>query len=146
MDTVVELAQKHKSLLLGVKRETEASLQQIEHSLGVTLPEDVRWFLISCGYGPANAIPNIARSVSDTERFRRAVGIPKEYVVLEDRNDSGAVLLDTNSPLGAVLWVDTHALVKVGRQALAPNECEHFPNFASWVACCIEMEADENAT
>ena len=109
--------------MFGAKQETEGSLQKVENLLGVTLPSDVRWFLISCGYGPVNAIPNIVQSVSDTERFRHAVGLPQEYVVLDDRNDAGAVLLNTNSPVGAVLWIDTHALVKVGKQCLSHKEC-----------------------
>lgn len=145
MDTIAELLEKHGGLLKGTRMETEATLQSVESCLRVTLPRDVKWFLQSCGYGPANAIPNIISSVSSTERFRGAVGLPEQYVVLDDRNDAGAVLLDTASPTGAVLWVDTHALSKIGKSSLSPSEADQFGSFVSWVAYCIDNEADETA-
>ncbi|MBT9540216.1 SMI1/KNR4 family protein [Thiobacillus sp.] len=145
MNTIAELLEKHRPLLQGTRMETEATLQSVESRLRVTLPSDVKWFLQSCGYGPANAIPNIVSSVSATERFRCAVGLPAQYVVLDDRNDAGTVLLDTTSPNGPVLWVDTHALPKVGKSPLSPSEAEQFGSFASWVAYCIEVEVDETA-
>ncbi|MBS1162048.1 MAG: cell-wall [Proteobacteria bacterium] len=145
MNTIAELLEKNGSLLQGTRTETEATLQSVESRLRVTLPRDVKWFLQSCGYGPANAIPNIVSSVSTTERFRCAVGLPEQYVVLDDRNDAGAVLLDTASPNGSVLWVDTHALPKVGKSPFSPSEADQFGSFASWVAYCIDIEADETA-
>ena len=145
MNTITELLEKHSSLLQGTRVETEASLRGVESRLRITLPSDVRWFLLSCGYGPANAVPNIVSSVSATERFRSAVGLPEQFVVLDDRNDAGAVLLDTKSPSGSVLWVDTHALPKVGRSALSPNEADQFASFAIWVGFCVESAADETA-
>jgi len=145
MNTIAELVEKHRSLLQGTRVETEANLQSVESRLSITLPAEVRWFLLSCGYGPANAVPNIASSVSATERFRSAVGLPKQFVVLDDRNDSGAVLLDTTSPNGTVLWVDTYALAKVGKSTLSPREADKLASFASWVAYCVESEADETA-
>lgn len=145
MNTIVELLEKHRPLLQGTRMETEATLQNVESHLRVTLPNDVKWFLQSCGYGPANAILNIVSSLSATERFRCAVGLPERYVVLDDRNDAGAVLLDTASPNGTVLWVDTHALPKIGNSPLSPSEADQFDSFASWVAYCIEIEADETA-
>ena len=143
MNTIAELLEKHRSFLQGVRMETEAGLRSVESRLRIKLPSDVRWYLLSCGYGPANAIPNIVSSVSATERFRSAVGLPEQYVVLDDRNDAGAVLLDTTSPKGSVLWVDTHALPKVGKSALSPSEADQFASFASWVGYCVESEADE---
>ncbi len=145
MNTIAELFEKHRSLLQGTRVETEANLQSVESRLRITFPGEVRWFLLSCGYGPANAVPNIASSVSATERFRSAVGLPEQFVVLDDRNDAGAVLLDTTSPNGAVLWVDTHALPKVGKSPLSPSEADQFASFASWVAYCVESESDETA-
>jgi hypothetical protein len=145
MNTIAELLENHRSLLQGTRVETEASLRSVESRLRITLPSDVRWFLLSCGYGPANAVPNIVSSVSATERFRSAVGLPEQYVVLDDRNDAGAVLLDTTSPNGPVLWVDTYALSKVGKSSLSPSEADQFGSFASWVGYCVESEADETA-
>lgn len=145
MNAIAELLEKHRSLLQGTRMETEASLRSVESRLRIKLPGDVRWFLLSCGYGPANAVPNIVSSVCATERFRSAVGLPEQYVVLDDRNDAGAVLLDTTSPNGSVLWVDTHALSKVGKSALSPSEADKFASFVSWVEYCVESEADETA-
>jgi hypothetical protein len=145
MNAIAELLEMHRSLLQGTRMETEASLRSVESRLRITLPGDVRWFLLSCGYGPANAVPNIVSSVSATERFRSAVSLPEQFVVLDDRNDAGAVLLDTTSPDGEVLWVDTHALPKVGKSTLSPSEADKFASFASWVGHCVESEADETA-
>jgi hypothetical protein len=144
MNTIAALLEEHKSLLQGSKVETEEALQSVEARLSVTLPHDIKWFLLSCGYGPVNAIPNITSSVSDTERFRCAVGLPEQYVVLDDRNDAGAVLLDTASPHATILWVNMHALHKVGKGTLSPSEADKFDTFTEWVVYCIESEADES--
>ncbi|HQS75566.1 MAG TPA: SMI1/KNR4 family protein [Gallionellaceae bacterium] len=144
MYTITELFEIFKPVLLGTKQESDTSLQRVESSLDVTLPQDVKWFLTICGYGPTNAIPNINMSVPYTERFRSAVNLPHNYIVIDDRNDGGAVILDTNSHFGAVLWVDTHVLHKLGNEPLSATEADVFPSFVSWVMYCIEDVADES--
>lgn len=146
MNNLQNLAAEHPEYLSGDRKESEVSLSKVETSLQVTLPEDVKWFLKVCGYGQCHAVPNIQSSISDTQRFRRAVSLPNRYVVLDDRNDAGAVLLDTESSKGTVLWVDTQALSKLDTAQLAQSEHDAFPSFAAWVSYCLEEAKDENAT
>lgn len=144
MTTLRQLVEKSPSLFSGAVREDEATLLKLESSLGVSLPPDIRWFWLSCGSGSTDAAPNARSSISDTLRYRSAVALPPNYVVLDDRNDAGTVLLDTLSPNGAVIWGDSHAVEKVGLGSLQPTERYLFPTFANWVGFCIE-QADNAA-
>ena len=143
MPKVAELVATHASLLYGAKRESEESLEKVEAELGVLLPPEVRWLLLECGYGPVHAVSNIRQSVGETHRFRNAVALPHQYVVLEDRDDAGAVLLDTNSSQGRVLWIDTHALHRVKTGKLTAGEADEFNTFSEWVQYCITEALDE---
>lgn len=67
MTTLFDLSVKYPDLLLGQKKETESDLLAVETALNIQLPEDVRWYLLECGYGTVNAIPNIRTSIADPE-------------------------------------------------------------------------------
>jgi len=98
-----------------------------------SLPEDVKWYLLECGYGAVNAIPNIRSSMTDTLRFRDAIGLNPRYVVLNDMGDAGAVLLDTRSESGAVLWVDWRVAGLLPNGVNRSEDCERFESFSAWV-------------
>ncbi|MFC5435986.1 hypothetical protein ACFPME_05415 [Rhodanobacter umsongensis] len=70
------------------------------------------------------------------------MALPHTLVVLEDGSDAGAVLLDTASAVGSVLWVDSHALEKVGREELGRSEHDVYLEFSDWVAYCVEEAQD----
>lgn len=129
----------------GHQKESEASLARIESELQVALPAEFKWFLRVCGYGDCQAVSNLDTSVADTKRFRETIGLPKKYIVLDDRNDSGVVLLDTESPAGTVIWVDTHALLRIAAGTLKEAEQDYFPDFASWVRFCVGEAIDEES-
>lgn len=143
MSSLKDFAFAHEKYCFGRRKETEESFARVEAELQVVLPEEFKWFLRVCGYGECNAVSNLASCVSDTKRFRAAADLPKRFVVLDDRNDAGAILLDTESQAGAVTWIDTHALPRIATDELATTEHDHFPNFASWVRFCVEDIIDE---
>nr|BAJ07072.1 hypothetical protein [uncultured bacterium] len=130
----------------GTIKESESSLREVEEALLVRLPDDLKWFLITCGYSECCPIPNMQESISNTIRFREAVTLPKQYVVLDDRNDTGAILLDTESSAGLVLWIDTHTIDTLKSGFSGPTERDQFPDFASWVSYCLEETKNERAT
>jgi hypothetical protein len=68
--------------------------------------------------------------------------LPQRFVVLEDRGDAGAVLLDTTSEPGLVLWVDSHAVEKVAQGSLNRWESEYFKEFGDWVEYCVQEARD----
>lgn len=75
-------------------------------------------------------------------RYREAVGLPNHFVVLDDRNDSGTVFLDTSSESGAVAWVDAHAVRAFVLGTIQPTEYDAYSNFFEWVADCIRETED----
>ncbi|MGO4154621.1 SMI1/KNR4 family protein [Cupriavidus sp. YAF13] len=133
MASLRELIEQHPDLLMGQKKETEAELRAVETALGVRLPEDVRWLLLACGYGPVLAISNIRESTTDTLRFRAAVGIDPRYVVLNDMGDAGVVLLDTSSESSPVIWADWRVAGCLQSVEARPGDAELFESFAAWV-------------
>jgi hypothetical protein len=143
MSSLSELSVQYPAMLRGSKRESTESLIAVEAALGVLLPGDLKTYLLELGYGRANAIANITRSIEDTERFRRAVKLPPHFVVLDDRNDAGAVLLDCSSTAGRVLWVATFALERLASAKLEAKNLDEFASFSGWVRYCIEELLDE---
>lgn len=140
MRSLQELASEHPDIFREAARESEETLENLEASLGVRLPDDVRWFWRHCGSGLSGAAPSAETSISDTARYREAVGLPGKYIVLEDRNDAGSVFLDTAS--GAVAWVDPHAISAFADGTARTSEYDTFPTFAPWVEDCIEQSSD----
>jgi len=142
MTSLQQLVESSPSLFMDSAHESEGTLIELEVALNVSLPSDVRWFWLFCGSGYTDAAPNAKRCISDTMRYRSAVSLPPNYVVLDDRNDGGTVFLDTNSPAGAVIWVDYHAVESIGLGKLFPAEHDSFPTFTDWVSFCIEQASD----
>jgi hypothetical protein len=133
VSTLRDLCEKYPALLLGAVSETELTLRAVEEALSIRLPEDVRWFLVTCGYGAVNAIPNIRNALADTLRFRTALGLDLRYVVLNDMNDAGVVLLDTSCAAGPVIWMDAHLAGLLPNGKLPPESFERFEGFSDWV-------------
>jgi hypothetical protein len=135
--TLQEIVAAAPDVFADAIREDAASLQRVETDLGITLPNDVRWFLTSCGSGRSDAIPNIEAAVGDTIRFRSAVALPYHYVVLSDMNDAGVVVLDTNSTAGTVLWIGMHSIAELSAGLSNRADYDVFESFADWVEYCI---------
>ena len=142
MTSLQQLIESSPSLFADSVRESESTLLELEAALNVSLPSDLRWFWQFCGSGNTDVAPNARRCIGDTIRFRSTVSLPPNYLVLDDRNDGGTVFLDTDSSAGAVIWVDYHAVEKIGLGDLLPAEHDLFPAFTDWVSFCIEQASD----
>lgn len=76
--------------------ETEESLAQAERTLGVRIPDDLRWLLANHGYAYATGIDSLAGTVQDTIEARSKVNLPNRFLVLKNNGyETCAVLLDT---------------------------------------------------
>jgi hypothetical protein len=75
--------------------ESDTSLDAAEKSLGVALPQDIRWLLRDFGYWHATGISSLDETVSDTKAARNHLNLPTRYIVLYDHQDGGVILLDT---------------------------------------------------
>ena len=122
---------------LGVRHESADSLDEAERLLGVPLPTSLRWLLLEHGYSSACGVASLAMAVQETLRCRKAIGLPSQYVLLEDRGDSGVVLLDAASVSGRVVWVGAHE-VRGLIAGEAIEDADEFPDFESWVRQCLE--------
>jgi hypothetical protein len=132
-----EIVTAAPELFAGAVREEVALLRKVEADLAIILPEDAHWFLTSCGSGRSNAVPSIEDAARDTLRFRTAVGLPRRYVVLDDRGDAGVVILDTGSSAGPVFWVGTHLTENFPASLSEQADYDVFESFAAWAEFCI---------
>jgi hypothetical protein len=135
--TLQEIVASAPQLFAGAVREEGALLRRVEADLAITFPEDVHWFLTSCGSGRSNAAPSIEDAANDTLRFRSAVDLPRQYIVLDDRGDAGVVILDTSSSAGPVFWVGMHLIENFPASLSEQADYDAFESFAAWVEFCI---------
>lgn len=142
MERLRELRDAHPELFGSAVRELPAAVDALEQVAGIRLPASVRWFWLECGSGLSGAAPSVAMAAEATQRYRTAVALPETFVVLDDRGDAGTVFLNTASPSGSVLWVDSHAVAKVAEATLSANEFDQFEEFSDWVAYCVEEARD----
>ena len=89
--------------------ETESSLQHVEQALGVELPGSVKWLLKEHGYWHGTGVSNLEDAVKDTLDARRHLALPGRFVVLDNFQDGGIILLDTGEETSsgefAMYWV-----------------------------------------
>ena len=79
----------------GHERESAEDISQVEETLGVTFPEELRWLLENYGIWLATGISCLEEMVSDTLQARETFQVPEQYVVLENHHDGGVYFLDT---------------------------------------------------
>ena len=89
--------------------ETDASLQETEVRLSIELPRSIKWLLKEYGYWHGTAVPSLRDAVETTLRWRTLGLLPTRFVVLDDLQDAGAILLDageqTLSGESPLYWV-----------------------------------------
>jgi SMI1-KNR4 cell-wall len=137
LDEFQTYVRENATAFAGVHRENSESLAVAERTLGVALPPSLKWLLCEYGYSAGSGIYSLEESVESTLRCRQTIGLPRRYVILEDRGDAGVVLLDSNSPAGRVIWLASHA---VSTLAIAEPivDIDEFPNYATWAAYCLK--------
>ena len=93
----------------GRLRETDSSLLQVEQALGVELPDSVKWLLKEHGYWHGTGVSNLEGTVRDTLDARRHLALPNRFVVLNNFQDGGLILIDTGEETSsgefAMYWV-----------------------------------------
>lgn len=137
MTLISDLVERHQHIFASAVRSAPEALRVVEKSLNVKLPNDLIWFMTSCGAGNTGAVSNERTVVADTMRYREAASLPNHFVVLNDRRDAGTVFLDTSSERGTVAWVDSHAIRSLALGIIQPTEYDAYPSFCEWVADCI---------
>lgn len=95
MDALREFVEANARWFRGHWRETDATLDAAEESLGISLPQDVRWLLRDYGYWHATGISALDDSVTVTQAARVHLDLPTRFIVLVDHQDGGVILLDT---------------------------------------------------
>lgn len=95
MNEFRQFVKAHARWFRGRLPESDATLDAAEESLGVSLPQDIRWVLRDYGYWHATGISSLDEIVSNTQAAREHLGLPCRFVVLYDHQDGGVILLDT---------------------------------------------------
>ncbi len=89
--------------------ESEATLAAAEATLGVKLPQSLRWLLQGWGYWHGTAVSSLSDTVRDTIEARRVHGLPGEFIILENFHDGGLILVDTRDEPSpgepALFWI-----------------------------------------
>jgi hypothetical protein len=75
--------------------ESDESLKNIEEALGMSLPGSLKWLLKEYGYWHATSVSSLEESVRATSEARTYHSLPKQYIVLNDYQDCGLILIDT---------------------------------------------------
>lgn len=122
--------------------ETEDSLSSAELTLGVRLPESIRWLLQEYGYWHATGISDLADTVKDTLAARTHHSLSRRFIVLENRQDAGLILVDTGDETSPgeppLYWVGMEDLAAEPR--LTGNQ--RFPSYGEYAADRLESERD----
>jgi hypothetical protein len=113
----------------GVRPHSEQEFAAMEARIGYRFPESIRWLLSTHGYGDATGIDNLDESVAATLRCRQTIGLPANWLILNDWQDAGVVLLDLDS--SRICWCDSNALPRSGTHQL-PAAADWYGDFAEW--------------
>jgi len=95
MNTFRQFVEANVRWFRGHLPESDATLDAAEASLGVSLPQDIRWLLRDYGYWHATGISSLDETVSNTQAAREHLNLPTQFIVLYDHQDGGVILLDT---------------------------------------------------
>jgi hypothetical protein len=142
MTLISDLVERHQHIFVSAVRSTPEALRVVEESLNVKLPNDLIWFMTTCGAASTGVVSNERAIVADTMRYREATSLPNHFVVLDERSDAGTVFLNTSSERGAVAWVDSHAIHSFALGTIQSTEYDAYPSFCEWVADCITETED----
>jgi hypothetical protein len=122
--------------------ESDESLKNVEEALEVPLPVSLKWLLKEYGYWHATSVSSLEESVRATSEARAYHNLPKRYIVLNDYQDGGLILIDTGEsssvgefPLYWIGWEDISAL---------PNfpEETRYSSFAEYVEDMFESSTN----
>ncbi|OYD09070.1 SMI1/KNR4 family protein [Paludifilum halophilum] len=89
---IVEMIKEHSSKDSFAESVNKEKIAEIEHELGVELPESYKWFVEQYGKGGIGievfgVERNGNHSVTEETLFYRQFNLPKSYVVIEDAGE-----------------------------------------------------------
>ena len=67
--------------------ETDQLLNAAEKTLGIQLPDDIRWLLRDYGYWHATGITSLEETVAETQAARDHLHLPEQFIVLYNLHD-----------------------------------------------------------
>jgi len=125
----------------GVRPHSQEELAAFEATLGHAIPLSIRWLLGKHGYAEATGIDSLSESVETTLRFRKNFNLPTEWLVLNDWNDAGIVLINLNSE--RVVWCATHHVDQITSGDILDDDVEWFQGYAEWTVSQLEDATDD---
>ena len=90
-----EFVRQRADRFRGSAPESAESLGKVEQELGVSLPRSLKWLLSEYGYSQSAGVSNVDDSVHLSRHVRELYGVPDRYVILEDWDDGGLLVVDT---------------------------------------------------
>lgn len=133
----------HAEFYRGVNPHSPEEFAMFEAILGHPIPESVRWLLGTHGYADATGIDNLSESVETTLLCRENLDLPSDWLVLNDWNDAGVVLLNLKSE--RVCWSGTHNVARVASGNHPDEDIDWFPGYPEWSVSRLEDAIDERS-
>jgi hypothetical protein len=153
--TIDELRRKYISFFGPEPTET-GELERIENRLGIVLPLDFAEISTFYSGGMVGGMNLFDFPVGDpghnitcaTERFRRAVGLPRSFVVLAELGES-FIVLNTNPKAGepSVIWCDNEDVYRLDtlEELREPSTWTSYAQFFQYLLDEEQLDRDENA-
>lgn len=133
----------HGELYRGVGPHSLEEFAAFEAMLGHAIPASVRWLLGTHGYADATGIDSLSASVKTTLRCRKNINLPIDWLVLNDWNDAGVVLLNLRSE--RICWCATHNVNRIAVGDDLNEDVDWFPGFAEWSVSRLEDIIDDGS-
>jgi hypothetical protein len=129
------LVASHPDKFAGVHPHPAADFDEFERALGHPLPESLRWLLSTHGYSECCGVDNLTEAVEQTIACRNSIGLPCDWLLLNDWGDGGIVLLDLST--GRICWCGAHNAANLADGKI-DSDADWFSGYPEWTACCVE--------
>lgn len=129
------LVSAHSSKFAGVHPHAEEEFDGFERALGNPLPDPLRWLLGTRGYSECCGVGNLAEAVEQTLKCRASIGLPYNWLLLNDWGDGGIVLLDLST--GRICWCGAHNAGGLAEGRI-DSDADWFDGYPEWTASRIE--------
>jgi hypothetical protein len=129
------LVASHPDKYAGVRAHSTEDFDEFERTLGHPLPEALRWLLGTHGYSECCGVDNLTEAVEQTIGCRGSIGLPSNWLLLNDWGDGGIVLLDLST--GRVCWCGAHNAVMLADGKI-DADANWFAGFPEWTARLVE--------
>ena len=127
----------HSQVYRGGHPHSAEEFEAFEEILGSSVPMSIRWLLGTHGYSDATGIDNLSESIENTIRCRKSLGLPNEWLLLNDWNDAGVVLLNLNTE--RICWCGTHNVNRLATGDDLDEDVDWFSNYAEWSVSRFEI-------